>query len=81
MAGRMNKHAAVLNWLRTGASISDSEAAKSFGIMRLGSIIFNLRKRGYDIETVMCEGSDRFGNRSRYARYYLRGEPSGGDGR
>lgn len=71
----MNKTKAVLQWLQTGAGISSMEAVKSFGATRLSAIIFNLRKRGYNIETVMCEGRDRFGNPMRYARYYLRDSP------
>ena len=52
------------------------EAIQSFGATRLSVIIFNLRKRGYNIETVMVDGRDRFGNPMRYARYYLRDSPS-----
>lgn len=72
----MNKKTAVLQWLRTNASISSMEAIQNFGATRLSAIIFNLRKAGYDIETVTCEGTDRFGNPMRYARYYLRNSPS-----
>lgn len=70
----MNKTKAVLQWLQTGAGISSMEAIKQFGATRLSAIIFVLRKRGYDIDTVMCEGTDRFGNKMQFARYYLRGE-------
>lgn len=72
MQGSMNKTKAVLEWLQTHASISSMEAIRSFGATRLSAIIFNLRKRGYNIETVMVDGKDRFGNSMRYARYYLR---------
>ena len=68
----MNKTKAVLQWLQTGAGISSMEAIKQFGAARLSAIIFNLRKRGYNIETVKCEGTDRFGNKVQFARYYLR---------
>lgn len=68
----MTKTQAVLDWLKTHASISSMEAIQSFGATRLSVIIFNLRKAGYDIETVMVDGRDRFGNPMRYARYYLR---------
>lgn len=71
----MNKTKAVPQWLQTGAGISSMEAIKQFGANRLSVIIFNLRKRGYNIETVTCEGRDRFGNPMRYARYYLRDSP------
>ena len=72
----MTKTQAVLDWLKTHASISSMEAIQSFGATRLSAIIFKLRKRGYDIETVKCEGTDRFGNPMRFARYYLRDSPS-----
>ena len=68
----MNKTKAVLQWLQTGAGISSMDAIKQFGATRVSSIIFNLRKRGYNIETVKCEGTDRFGNKMTFARYYLR---------
>lgn len=68
----MTKTQAVLDWLKTHASISSMEAIQSFGATRLSAIIFNLRKRGYNIETVKCEGTDRFGNKMTFARYYLR---------
>ena len=68
----MNKHKAVLAWLQTHASISSMEAIENFGATRLSAIIFDLRKRGYDIETVMCDGRDRFGSPMKFARYYLR---------
>ena len=71
----MNKTTAVLQWLQSHASISSMEAIQSFGATRLSAIIFNLRKHGYNIETVTCEGTDRFGNKMQFARYYLRDSP------
>ena len=68
----MTKTQAALDWLKTHASISSMEAIQNFGATRLSAIIFNLRKRGYNIETVRCEGTDRFGNKMTFARYYLR---------
>lgn len=68
----MTKTQAVLDWLKTYASISSMEAINNFGATRLSAIIFNLRKRGYNIETVMVDGRDRFGNQMKFARYYLR---------
>lgn len=72
----MTKTQAVLEWLQTNASISSMEAINNFGATRLGAIIFNLRKRGHNIETVMVDGRDRFGNPMRFARYYLRNSPA-----
>lgn len=72
----MTQTQAVLEWLQTNASISSMEAIQNFGATRLSAIIFNLRKKGYNIETVTCEGTDRFGNKMQFARYYLRDSPS-----
>lgn len=71
----MTKTQAVLEWLKTYTSISSMEAINNFGATRLSAIVFNLRKRGYNIETVMVDGRDRFGNQMRFARYYLRDSP------
>lgn len=71
----MNKRKAVLQWLQTGASISSIEAIENFGATRLSAIIFDLKRQGHNIETVMCDGRDRFGNTMRFARYYLRDSP------
>lgn len=72
----MTKTQAVLDWLKSNASISSMEAIQNFGATRLSAIIFNLRKAGYDIETVRCEGTDRFGNKMQFARYYLMDSPT-----
>lgn len=42
----MTKTQAVLDWLKTHASISSMEAIQNFGSTRLSAIVFNLRKRG-----------------------------------
>lgn len=68
----MNKTKLVLDWLKAHAGISSMDAFEHLGVTRLAAVIFELRKKGYDIETVIVEGKDRYGNKSRYARYYLR---------
>ncbi len=68
----MTKTKAVLDWLKTHDSISSMEAIENFGATRLAAIIFNLRERGHDIETVRCSDTDRYGNVVRFARYHLR---------
>lgn len=68
----MTKTQAVLNWLETGASISSMEAFREFGATRLSAIIFELRRKGHDIETIRAEGRDRYGHTVRFARYRLK---------
>ena len=71
--GKTNKHTQVLEHLQTHGSISSWEAIQTYGVTRLSSIIFNLRKRGYDIETEDMAMIDRYGNSGHYANYVYRG--------
>ena len=63
----------VLKYMSAHKCIDDNVAHDKFGVNRLSSIIFNLRKKGFVIETVMCEGKNRYGGHVRYGKYYLRG--------
>ena len=49
----MNKTAAVQLHLIENGKITSWEAIQKYGATRLSSIIFNLRKRGMNIETEM----------------------------
>lgn len=69
---RRTQQQAVLDWLKTGTGISSFDAFKALGVTRLSAIIFNLRKKGYDIESEEVEVTNRFGANVRVARYYLR---------
>lgn len=62
---------AVLEHIRRYGSITSMEAFEEYGITRLSSIIFGLRHRGLDIETIPLECVTRFGNRTKYAKYVL----------
>ena len=52
-------------------SITSWEAIQKYGATRLAVIIFDLRREGYDIRTIMREEADRYGNVSQYANYVL----------
>lgn len=67
-----NKHQAVRQWLESGASISSMEAFKQLGVTRLSAIIFDLKAKGMDIDAVWGEQTDRFGNKARFKRYFLK---------
>lgn len=56
--------------------ITSLEAIKEYGATRLSAIIFNLRhKYDMNIENEWIEFTDRYGNKSRYAKYiYKRGD-------
>ena len=61
----------VLRFMREEGSITSMDAIKEFGATRLSAIIFNLRDRGYDIETHMEVSKNRYGHTVEYARYVL----------
>ena len=70
----MNKTQKVLEHLQQKGSITSWEAIKEYGATRLSAIVFNLRDKGYEIDTNMEEFTDRYGDKSRFAKYIYRGE-------
>lgn len=56
------KRESVLNYLKTGKTITPLEAMLMFNSYRLATIIHDLRQEGYDIETIdtETEGGVRF---------------------
>lgn len=68
----MNKTRKVQLHLIEKGSITSWEAIKEYGATRLSSIIFNLRARGMNIETVMTEFIDKYGDKSKYGVYVLK---------
>lgn len=62
----------VYEYLQTHDYLTSKEAFDMFGITRLSSIIFTLKKYGYNIESVAVTSKNRYGNTCIYTRYYLR---------
>jgi len=56
----------ILDYLKTGKSISPLEALEKFGCFRLGGRIYDLKKEGHHITTSMVER-----NGKRFAEYRL----------
>lgn len=67
----------VLNHLKRYGSITSLVAFEDYGITRLASCINRLRNMGYNIDTVMIDSENRYGDSCRYANYVLKGEPNG----
>lgn len=70
----MNKRSQITDiiaHLRKYKSITSNEAIKRYGATRLSGIIFILREKGFDIETEMTQGKNRYGHISNYAIYHL----------
>ena len=59
----------VLDYIEEFGSITPIDAFRDLGVTRLAAKIFELKKDGHDIEKVIETGKNRFGNRTRYARY------------
>jgi hypothetical protein len=66
-----NQYEAILYHLKTQNNITSWEAVKEYGATRLSSIIFNLRKNGYNIESIPEKTRNRFGNSVTFVKYTL----------
>ena len=66
-----NKTNEVLKHLQTKKDITSMEAIELYGATRLSAIIFNLKKKGYNIICRREECVDRYGNICRFGRYVL----------
>lgn len=62
----------IINHITTRGSITSKEAFELYGITRLSGRIFDLRQRGYDIETDPKTGKTRLGKKSRYGSYRIK---------
>lgn len=71
-----NKTNEVLRHLQTHGSITSMEAINLFGATRLSAIIFNLRKKGYNITSIDKTTKDRYGHTVPYAEYRLNASTS-----
>lgn len=67
----MNQTQAILSHLKIGKHITSMQAFELYGITRLSAKICELRKRGYNIQTIKHKTTTRFGNSSHYFEYYL----------
>ena len=63
------QHTQVLAHLKKHGSITSMEAFSDYHITRLSSIIYNLRKRDYEIHTFMIDGKSALGASCKYAKY------------
>lgn len=64
----------ILDYIEEFGSISALEAMRDLGIMRLAARISDLCEDGYAIERVTESSLNRYGERTYYTRYSLKGE-------
>lgn len=67
----MNQTEDILTHFKLGYSITSMEAFELYGATRLSAIIFNLRKKGYNIQKRKKPNVNRYGKVNFYAEYYL----------
>ncbi len=61
----------VLEYLKRFGSITQLEAIRDIGCMRLAARIADLREKGYGIGVRMKTEKNRYGNKVSFAEYYL----------
>lgn len=69
--GKVSQKSKVLNHLQNHRCITSMEAFAKYGVTRLSSIIFNLRKEDYLIKTTKVTRRNQEGNSCTYAEYSL----------
>lgn len=62
----------IIDYMSRFGGITQLEALRDLGVMRLASRISNLRSRGYDIKSEMITVRNRFEEECHVARYSLR---------
>lgn len=73
-----SQNASILAHLRTGNTVTQTEAYNAFGCTRLSARIYDLRKRLESegekeaIDSVSISFTARSGKKGRYCRYYLK---------
>lgn len=70
----MTKTQAIKEHLLEHGSITSWDAINLYGETRLSDVIYKLRKKEYDIRTIMVEFTDRYGNVGNYANYVYKGD-------
>lgn len=67
----MSQNIRVHEYLRRNGCITPQQALNDLGVMRLAARIADLKEKGVQIETVMVDGVNRFGEPTKFAKYYL----------
>ena len=61
----------IIEYMKIHKGITSQDAFRELGITRLSARIKELRELGYNISTIMVEGTNRFGEPVRYGLYKL----------
>lgn len=77
----MGQKERVLDYLERFGSITSLDAFRDLGVTRLSAIIYRLRDDGYQIKTKDEFATNRFDERTHYARYEFQRETNEEDSR
>ena len=67
----MTQSQRILRHLEDYGSITQMDAIRDYGIMRLASRVNDLRREGHPIITEVVEGRNRYGEKCHWARYRM----------
>lgn len=62
----------VVEYLNQFGSITSRDAFVDLGITRLSAVVFDLKHKGYNIDTKFESSKNRWGDTTCYARYSFR---------
>lgn len=69
----MNDCERIVAYCREHGSITQMEATRELGNTRLGARIWDLKNKfGYEVEDIWETSTDRFGDPTRYKRYFVK---------
>lgn len=74
METKITHYDRILRHLKEFGEIDSWTAITSYGNTRLSAYILMLRKDGYNIESEIMTGKNRFGENTHFTRYVLKGE-------
>ena len=64
-----NKQKRVVDYLQKNGSIDSKRAEANLGDARLAATVHELRKKGYQIDTVRVDVTNRYGEPTWYGKY------------
>ena len=67
----------ILAWLKSGKTLTPTEALNEFGCFRLGARIYDLKAQGHEISTTMKKVFTRSGGKACVAEYSMSRQEGG----
>lgn len=67
----------IIDYIKRFGGITQFEALRDLGVMRLASRISDLKRLGYPVESERIVVKNRYGEECRIKRYKLRGKDNG----